>query len=140
MDSAKFTPEYFNQFGSETLPSHLGIVITAVREGELVAQFDVAAKHLAPNGFLHAGSVVTLADTACGYACYAHLPEGAQNFTTIELKSNHLGTAREGVVVATAKAVHLGRTTQVWDAVVTSQATGKTIALFRCTQMVLFPK
>ena len=140
MDSAKFTPEYFNQFGSETLPSHLGIVITAVREGELVGQFDVAAKHLAPNGFLLAGSVVTLADTACGYACFAHLPEGAQNFTTIELKSNHLGTARDGVVVATAKAVHLGRTTQVWDAVVTSQATGKTIALFRCTQMVLFAK
>jgi len=140
MDAQKFTPEYFNQFGQETLPSHLGIAITAVREGELVAQFEVAAKHLAPNGFLHAGSVVTLADTACGYACYAHLPDGAQNFTTIELKSNHLGTARDGVVVATAKAVHLGRTTQVWDAVVTSQATGKTIALFRCTQMILFPK
>ena len=102
MDAQKFTPEYFNQFGQETLPSHLGIVITAVREGELVAQFEVAAKHLAPNGFLHAGSVVTLADTACGYACFAHLPEGAQNFTTIELKSNHLGTARDGVVVATA--------------------------------------
>jgi uncharacterized protein (TIGR00369 family) len=110
MDAQKFTPEYFNQFGQETLPSHLGIIM------------------------------VTLADTACGYACFAHLPEGAQNFTTIELKSNHLGTARDGVVVATAKAVHLGRTTQVWDAVVTSQATGKTIALFRCTQMVLFPK
>jgi 1,4-dihydroxy-2-naphthoyl-CoA hydrolase len=140
MDAQKFTPEYFNQFGAETLPSHLDIVITSVTEGGLVAQFEVAAKHLAPNGFLHAGSVVTLADTACGYACFAHLPEGAQNFTTIELKSNHLGTARDGVVVATAKAVHLGRTTQVWDAVVTSQATGKTIALFRCTQMVLFPK
>jgi uncharacterized protein (TIGR00369 family) len=140
MDISKFTPEYFNQFGGDTLPTHLDIVITAVAEGTLTAQFEVGAKHLAPNGFLHAGSVVTLADTACGYACFAHLPEGAQNFTTIELKSNHLGTARDGVVVATAKAVHLGRTTQVWDAVVTSQATGKTIALFRCTQMILFPK
>ena len=140
MDAQKFTPEYFNQFGGDTLPKHLDIVITAVAEGTLTAQFEVAAKHLAPHGFLHAGSVVTLADTACGYACFAHLPEDAQNFTTIELKSNHLGTARDGVVVATAKAVHLGRTTQVWDAVVTSQATGKTIALFRCTQMVLYPK
>ena len=140
MDSNKFTPEYFNKFGGDTLPAHLDIVITAVAEGTLTAQFEVGSKHLAPNGFLHAGSVVTLADTACGYACFAHLPEGAENFTTIELKSNHLGTARDGVVVATAKAVHLGRTTQVWDAVVSSQATGKTIALFRCTQMVLFPK
>jgi len=137
---AKFTPEYFNQFGKGNLPEHLGIVITAVSEGEVRAEFEVTSKLLAPNGFLHAGSVVTLADTACGYACVAHLPEGAANFTTIELKSNHLGTARDGVVVATAKAVHLGKTTQVWDATVTNKATGKTIALFRCTQMVLYPK
>jgi len=137
---AKFTPEYFNQFGKGNLPEHLGIVITAVSEGEVCAEFDVTSKLLAPNGFLHAGSVVTLADTACGYACVAHLPEGAVNFTTVELKSNHLGTARDGTVVATAKAVHLGRTTQVWDATVSNKATGKTIALFRCTQMVLYPK
>jgi uncharacterized protein (TIGR00369 family) len=140
MDAEKFNTEYFNQFGKGTLPDHLGIVITSVKEGEIVAQFDVSSYHLAPNGFLHAGSVVTLADTACGYACFSHLPEGAQNFTTIELKSNHLGTAREGTVVATATAVHLGRTTQVWDATVINQATGKTIALFRCTQMILYPK
>ncbi len=140
MDASKFNPEYFNHFGKGTLPDLLGIVITAVAEGEVSGEFTVTKQHLAPNGFLHAGSVVTLADTMCGYACFSHLPEGAQNFTTIELKSNHLGTARDGVVTATAKAVHLGRTTQVWDATVTSKATGKTIALFRCTQMVLYPK
>jgi uncharacterized protein (TIGR00369 family) len=140
MDANKFTTEYFNTFGKGTLPDHLGIVITSVKENEIVAEFTVTKSHLAPNGFLHAGSVVTLADTACGYACFSHLPEGAQNFTTIELKSNHLGTAREGTVVATATAVHLGRTTQVWDATVTNKATGKTIALFRCTQMVLYPQ
>lgn len=140
MDLSTFTPEYFNQFGQGTLPDHLGITISSVSAGSVVAQFSVTAQHLAPNGFLHAGSVVTLADTACGYACFAHLPEGAENFTTIELKSNHLGTARDGVVVATAQAVHLGRTTQVWDATVVHQESGKTIALFRCTQMILYPK
>jgi uncharacterized protein (TIGR00369 family) len=140
MDADKFNPEYFNRFGKGTLPDHLGIVITSVKQGEIVAEFAVGSHHLAPNGFLHAGSVVTLADTACGYACFAHLPEGAQNFTTIELKSNHLGTAREGRVVATASLVHAGRTTQVWDATVTNKDTGKTIALFRCTQMVLYSR
>lgn len=140
MDASQFNPEYFNTFGKGTLPDLLGIVITGVREGEIVAEFAVTKQHLAPNGYLHAGSVVTLADTACGYACFSHLPEGGQSFTTIELKSNHLGTARDGVVVATAKAVHLGRTTQVWDAIVSNKETGKTIALFRCTQMILFPK
>jgi 1,4-dihydroxy-2-naphthoyl-CoA hydrolase len=140
MDAHKFTPEYFNQFGKDTLPALLGISITSVAEGELVAELAVTQNHLAPNGFLHAGTVVTLADTACGYACFAHLPPDAQNFTTIELKSNHLGTVRQGAIMATARAVHLGRTTQVWDATVVNKDTGKTIALFRCTQMVLYPK
>ncbi len=134
------TPAYFNQFGVGTLPAHLGIVVTDIGERTLSAQFVVAPHLLAPNGFLHAGSVVTLADTACGYGCVANLPEGAANFTTIELKSNHLGTAREGVVLCTATLAHGGRTTQVWDAVVTDQASGKTIALFRCTQMILYPR
>ncbi|NRR30003.1 PaaI family thioesterase [Oxalobacteraceae bacterium] len=136
----QYTPDSFNQFGKGTLPEHLGIVVTAVEPGMVTAQFEVQPHLLAPNGFLHAGSVVTLADTACGYACIANLPEGANSFTTIELKSNHLGTARDGVVVAVATAVHLGRTTQVWDAIVSHATTGKTIALFRCTQMILYPK
>ena len=98
-------------------------------------------RHLmAPNGYLHAGTVVSLADTACGYGCIASLPEGAVGFTTIELKSNFLGTAREGNIDCVATAAHTGRTTQLWDAVVTHRETGKTIALFRCTQLILYPQ
>ena len=101
----------------------------------------VAKHHMAPNGFLHAASVIALADSACGYGCVVSLPDGASGFTTIELKSNFLGTVREGGGVACeATLVHGGRNTQVWDATVTAEATGKTIALFRCTQMVLYPK
>ncbi|MDC8757917.1 PaaI family thioesterase [Janthinobacterium fluminis] len=140
MTATTFTPAYFNELSVGTLPAHMGIVITAIGERTLSAHFEVAPHLLAPNGYLHAGSVVTLADTACGYGCIAKLPAGAANFTTVELKSNHLGTAREGVVVCTATLVHGGRTTQVWDAVVSDQASGKTIALFRCTQMILYPK
>ena len=139
MPTSEFTPESFNLRGAGRLPAHLGIRITAVGENELSAELDVLPHLLAPNGYLHAGSVVTLADTCAGYGCFASLPEGA-NFTTIELKSNHLGTAREGVIACTAKLVHGGRTTQVWDSVVTDKASGKTIALFRCTQMILYPK
>jgi len=95
---------------------------------------------LAPNGFLHAAAIIALADTAAGYGCIAHLPDGAINFTTIELKSNFLGTAKSGTIACVAKPAHLGRNTQVWDAVVTHRDTGRTIALFRCTQMVLWPK
>ena len=134
------TSEHFNRIGAEHLPGLLGIVITRVGERELRAELPVGKPLMAPNGYLHAGSVVTLADTAAGYACAVNLPEGATGFTTIELKSNHIGTAREGTVECVASAVHLGRNTHVWDAVVTHKDTGKTIALFRCTQMILYPK
>lgn len=134
------TPEYFNQFGAAGLPGLLGIVVAHVGASEVRAMLPVTAQLMAPNGFLHAGSVVALADTAAGYGCLAHLPEGATGFTTIELKSNHLGTARDGTLLCTATAAHLGRTTQVWDAVVMHEASGRTLALFRCTQMVLYAK
>ena len=133
------TPEQFNQRGVGHLPGHLGIDIVGVSPNEIRACLAVTTALMAPNGFLHAGSVVTLADTSCGYGCVANLPAGASGFTTIELKSNHLGTAREGTVDCVATPVHMGRTTQVWDAVVTHRDSGKTIALFRCTQMILYP-
>lgn len=95
---------------------------------------------MAPNGFLHAASIIALVDTACGYGSVASLPEGTVGFTTLELKANYLGTARDGTVTCEARMVHGGRTTQVWDAEARHEETGKTIALFRCTQMVLWPK
>lgn len=140
MTLQSLTPEQFNQRGADKLPGHLGIVITAVNGREIKAELPIKPALLAPNGYLHAGSIVTLADTAAGFGCIAHLPEGAVGFTTIELKSNHLGTALEGTLDCSATAAHLGRTTQVWDAVVTHRETGKTLALFRCTQMVIYAK
>ena len=83
-------------------------------------------------------TVVGLADSACGYGCIASLPDGAYGFTTIELKTNFLGTALEGTLCCASELIHGGRTTQVWDATVTNEA-GKKLALFRCTQLLLYP-
>ena len=132
--------DHLNQIGVGKLPGHLGIVITHASESEIRGELKINESVMAPNGFLHAGTVVTLADTLAGYGCIANLPPGAAGFTTIELKSNHLGTALEGTIVGSAKPVHLGKTTQVWDATVTRKETGKTIALFRCTQLILYGK
>ncbi|MEK9804412.1 MAG: PaaI family thioesterase [Curvibacter sp.] len=129
-----------NQRGQAMLPGHLGIVITQLESAEVRAEMPVRTELMAPNGFLHAGSIVTLADTCAGYGCIRSLPEGASGFTTVELKSNHLGTTRDGVVLCVARVVHSGRTTQVWDATVTHRESGKTLALFRCTQMILYPR
>jgi uncharacterized protein (TIGR00369 family) len=135
-----YTLEQLNARGAGKLPSYLGIVFTVAAPNEVVGEIAIKEFHLAPNGFLHAGTLVTLADTSCGYGCLANLPPGAKGFTTIELKSNHLGTTLEGTIVSRATPVHLGKQTQVWDAVVTHKETGRTLALFRCTQMILYPK
>lgn len=132
--------EEWNSFGQEFLPGHMGLEILSVKDDELIARMPVTKKICAPNGYLHAASVVALADTACGNATINNLPDGATGFTTIELKTNFIGTTLTGDVTCVAKLAHKGRTTQVWDAEITAEESGKTIALFRCTQIILWPK
>jgi 1,4-dihydroxy-2-naphthoyl-CoA hydrolase len=122
------------------LPALLGLEVVGVADGDVQMRVSIEPRMLAPNGYLHAATVIALADTACGFACMAHLPDGAENFTTIELKTNFLGTATAGSLLARARPVHLGRTTQVWDANVSHVESGRAIAVFRCTQLVLWPK
>lgn len=142
--SAEFTtlrtPQRFNSAGAGKLPGHLGIVITEVSASRVSGELPVVESVMAPNGYLHAGTIVTLADTVCGYGCVASLPATASGFTTIELKSNHLSTALEGTIVAVATPLHRGKATQVWDAIVTHKESGRTLAVFRCTQMILYAK
>ena len=134
------TLEQLNARSEGYLPGLLGIEFLTIEPGHLTSRLPLRPELLAPNGYLHAAAVIALADTACGYGTFTDLPDGANNFTTIELKSNFLGTAREGVITCTATRVHSGRTTQVWDATVTDEKSGRTIALFRCTQLILYPK
>jgi uncharacterized protein (TIGR00369 family) len=123
------------------LPGELEIEWDEVANGRASGGFTVKKKHMAPNGFMHAASVIALVDSACGYACVCSLPDGASGFTTIEIKANHMGTAKEGErVTCQARLVHGGRMTQVWDAEAVNATTGKVMAVFRCTQMVLWPK
>jgi len=137
---ADLTAEGFNRRGAGHLPGLVGLEILSVTPQGIESRLKVRTELLAPNGYLHAASVIALADTSCGYGCVVNLPQGARGFTTLELKTNFLGTALEGALRCRAVPVHLGRTTQVWDANVTVEASGKGIALFRCTQMVLWPK
>lgn len=132
------TAREWTQRGQGMLPGLLGIEVIEVGSPTTL-RIDVQRHHLAPNGFLHAATVVALADTACGYGCVETLPAGASGFTTLETKSNHLGTIVEGAAVARATVVHSGRTTQVWDATVFDEDSERTLALFRCTQLIIYP-
>lgn len=134
------TLEQWNAAGKEYLPGHLGFTFLKVEPDEVIAEVEIRMALRSWNGYLHAGTVATLADTCCGYGTVRSLPEGAAGFTTVEFKSNFFGSALEGTIVGVARPLHKGRTTQVWDAVVTPRGAAKPIAQFRCTQMVLWPK
>ena len=131
-------PEFFNKNDQYNLPGILGIEVLEVGEGRLVAKLDVTRKHMAINGYLHAGSVISLADSSAGYGCMANLPEGASGFTTIELKSNLFGTVTKGAVRCIASCLHAGRATQIWECEVVSENSEKLLAKFTCTQLILY--
>jgi uncharacterized protein (TIGR00369 family) len=130
----------WRSFGRGYLPGLVGIEFGDIVPGRVTSRLVVRQELMAPNGYLHAATVVALADTSSGYGTVASLPEGARGFTTIELKSNFLGTVHEGAIACEATLTHGGRTTQVWDARITDEATGRVIALFRCTQLLLYPR
>lgn len=131
--------DQMNASQAGSLPGLLEFRWIEAGKGLVRGCFEITARHFSPHGLLHGATIVALADTACGFGCLASLPEGASGFATGELKINFIGTARQGMVSCDARLVHGGRTTQVWDAEISSEATGKTIALFRCTQMLLYP-
>lgn len=128
-----------NERWKGTLPDALGMVHVIVEPGLVQGHFAVEKRHMAANGYLHAASIVALVDSACGIGALTTLPDGATGFTTIELKTNYLGTAREGTVRCEARLIHGGKRTQVWDATATHDESAKVLALFRCTQMLLYP-
>jgi len=133
------SPEAIREMSDGSLPGLIGMEILEINGTRVRSRLEVRRELLAPIGYLHAATVVALADTTAGYGAWANMPEGASGFTTLELKTNFLGTAREGSIACEANLMHGGRSTQVWDAVVTIAGSEKKIALFRCTQMILYP-
>ncbi|HEY5720423.1 MAG TPA: PaaI family thioesterase [Gammaproteobacteria bacterium] len=127
----------WNRLGEGRLPGLVGLEMVAISADRLESRLAVSPGLMAPNGFLHAASVIALADTTCGYATVFNLPPGAVGFTTVELKSNFLGTAVDGTLHCVATPLHRGRTTQVWDAAVRHGPDGRPLAAFRCTQVIL---
>src|SRR6185436_9417582 len=123
----------FSKFGTDCFPGFVGIEVLLVEKNFAVARLEIKNFHFAPNGYLHAGSIITLADTIAGYACLYNLPDKGISFTTIELKANFLGSIKKGAIKAAASLQHSGKTTQVWDVTVTNEENEKKIALFRCT-------
>ncbi len=138
MFRSELDPNYFNQRSKGHFPGMMGISISGMGEGLMTGEMEIKPEFFAPNGFLHAGSIVTFADTLAGYATIAHLPEKGKSFTTVELKSNFIGAARQGKLKGECQAEHVGRTTQIWRVEVSEMESNKRIAIFSCTQLILY--
>ena len=129
-----------NRANEGKLPGHLGLTVTDVADGGVGGRLEVRPDLVAHTGYLLAGALLSCLDILCAYGVSTAWPEGAEGFTTVEVKSNFLGTVREGAVIFEARLLHGGRTTQVWDATARDQASGKLLAVFRCTQIILYPR
>lgn len=132
------TLDKLNDRSKGHLTDFLGLEALELEPTRARSRMEITSKHLSPTGYLHAAAIIAMADTTCGWGTYANLPDDSQGFTTLELKSNFLGTLKQGLLYCEAVAEHIGRSTQIWSATVTD-ATGKRIALFRCSQIVLYP-
>ena len=129
-----------NDFFADKVPGMFGLEITSCDETGCAGRLTVTDSLIAGTGFLFAPVVVGVADILSAFATSPHLPEGA-SFTTVELKTNFFASAKVGeVVVGRAEPAHVGRTTIVFDCTVTNETTGRTMALFRNTQLVLLPR
>ena len=132
--------EDFNRYGEEYLFGYLGMEFLKVEDDEVIARIVLQQHHFGWNGYLHAGTIFSLADSCAGYGCVRSLPDGAAGFTTIETKTNFLSTVRQGSIQAIAIPLHRGKSTQVWDTSVSSTENGQLLSCYRCTQMVRWPK
>ena len=132
--------EALNRANVGKLPGHLGLEITIAEPGKVAGRFDIRPDLVAHTGFLLAGSLLSVADILCAYGVSTVWPEGATGFTTAEVKCNFIATLTQGAVLTTATLLHGGRTTQIWDAVIEDEATGRLMAVFRCTQIILYPR
>lgn len=129
-----------NDFGRDRLPGMLGLEILSCTADRVTGRIPITPPLIAGTGFIWAPVVIALADILCAYGAGENLPPGARSFTTVELKTNFLGSAGVGAtLLGEATPVHRGRTTQVWDATVRSDGSERPLALFRCTQMILYP-
>ncbi|MBT3476135.1 PaaI family thioesterase [bacterium] len=128
-----------NSLAKDSFVSHLGIEITKINKRTAVAKLKVSQATMAPNGLIHGGSITSLADTACGFGTMYHLKE-KEMFATVELKTNFIAAVQKGTIVCEASLIHKGKTLHVWDSKIFEEESLKVIALFRCTQMIMYPK
>jgi uncharacterized protein (TIGR00369 family) len=132
------TAEEINAKIQGRLAGGLGVTLLSISAREVVSRLVVRDDLLNTMGSLHAAVMVAIADTSCGAGCLANLPEGS-SFTTLELKTSFVQSTRAGAIRCVARQRHAGKTTQLWEATVFDEESGKELAFFACTELIRGP-
>jgi uncharacterized protein (TIGR00369 family) len=135
MDKSKLL-EKLNSVGKNTLMETLDIKFIDVEENKVVATMPVNPKVHQPDGVLHGGATVALAETVGSYAAFLSVDKDTQMVRGIEISANHVKSIKEGLVIATAIPIHKGRTTQLWEIRIVDEQ-DKLISICKLTTMVL---
>ena len=130
------TVESLNKWSVNTIASHIGIEFTAIGDDFLEATMPVDHRTHQPLGLLHGGASVTLAETLGSVAATLCVDETKQFCVGLEINANHIRSVRDGSVKGIAKAIHVGKKTQVWEIRITTPE-GDLVCISRITMAVL---
>ena len=125
-----------NAHARGSLVENLGITITEAGEDWLRGTMPVDVRTKQPYGLLHGGASVALAETLGSMAGNLCVDNAKEMVVGLEINANHLRAAREGIVTGTARALHVGRSTQVWEIRIENEA-GKPVCISRITLAVV---
>lgn len=128
-----------NTISKNTLMENLNIVYTEIGDDYLVATMPVNSRVHQPMGLLHGGATVALAESVGSMASNLFIDPTHVEVRGIEITANHLKSKRDGIVTATAKIIHKGKTTHLWEIRVEDEE-GKLISLCKLTNIILTKK
>jgi uncharacterized protein (TIGR00369 family) len=124
------------EMGKGTLLEALGIEITEIGEGRIVATMPVDHRTHQPFGLLHGGASVALAETVASLGAYALVDPEKESVVGLEINANHVRAVRSGTVTATGTILHRGKTTMVWDIKIVDEQE-RLVCVSRCTIAVI---
>jgi 1,4-dihydroxy-2-naphthoyl-CoA hydrolase len=133
--TTKATPEELTQRSRGTMIEHLGIEFTALGEDSITGRMPVDARTHQPDGILHGGASVALAETLGSTAGALTIDRATKSVVGLEINANHVRACRAGFVEGVARPLHLGRSTQIWET--TIRQDGKLVCVSRLTLAVI---
>jgi len=132
----QLTPDDVNAMSSNTMMATLGIRITEIGDDYVRGTLPVDARTHQPYGLLHGGASAALAETLGSFAAMLTLDPSVEAAVGLDINANHVRGVKSGTVTGTARALHLGRSTQVWEIRIEDER-GKLVCISRLTMAVI---